>query len=54
MEKLRLGILGTGKRGKSVTLECLVPRENVEITALCDVYEDKMQAVADEIVKAGK
>ena len=54
MKKLRLGILGTGKRGKSVTLECLVPRENVEITALCDVYEDKMQDLADEIVKAGK
>jgi predicted dehydrogenase len=46
MRKLKIGIIGLGNRGRSVTRDVLVDVENIEITALCDLYEDRIEEVA--------
>lgn len=49
MKKLKLGIIGLGDRGRSVTKDVLVDVENIEITALCDLYDDRIEEAADII-----
>lgn len=48
---LRLGIIGCGKRGKSLIRDVFVNIDKVRVAGLCDVYEDKMDEVG-EIVNA--
>ena len=49
MRKLKIGIVGLGKRGYNVLEDVLTGMDNIEITALCDVYEDRVQAASDLI-----
>ncbi len=49
MKKLKVGIIGLGNRGRSVTRDVLVDVENIEITALCDLYDDRIEEVAEII-----
>jgi len=39
---LKLGIIGCGKRGRCLLRDVFLHLEKVKVTALCDVYEDKM------------
>src|SRR5688572_10990649 len=50
---VRIGIVGTGLRGRSVLHE-LLGVENVRITALCDVVPDKAAMALDMVRKAGQ
>ncbi len=52
-ETVRIAIVGTGLRGRSMLREFLAV-EGVQITALCDVVEDKAKRAAAMVVKAGQ
>lgn len=43
MEKYRVGVVGLGRRGLSHIKTILTQRDDVIVTALCDVYEDRIQ-----------
>lgn len=47
MEKLRVGVIGLGCRGYSLLKDVMLHRMDVEITAVCDEYEDRAQAAAE-------
>ncbi len=49
---VRIGIVGTGLRGKSTITE-LLGVENVRITALCDIVPEKVEAARQLMKKAG-
>ena len=53
MEKVRVGVIGLGNRGKGLLKAILMNMPTVEVTAVCDLYEDRVQAGAD-IVKEAK
>ena len=46
MEKIRIGMIGFGGRGYGLLTHILLPRENVEVTAVCDLYPDRMEKAA--------
>ena len=50
-KKIRMGIVGLGSRGYSNLMWCLLKFGEIEYTAVCDVYEDRVQAAADLIYK---
>ena len=50
---VRIAIVGTGLRGRS-TLGELLAIEGVQITALCDVVEEKVRRAAAMVTKAGQ
>ena len=43
MEKVKLGVIGLGKRGASMVHEIFCNLDDVKIVAFSDVYEDKME-----------
>lgn len=49
--KVKLGVIGLGCRGNE-QLEVLLSMEDVDITMVCDVYEDRVTAYQDRIEKA--
>ncbi len=53
MEKLNVAIVGLGGRGYGMT-ENLFGMGDIEIVALCDLVEGKVEACAENIVKAGR
>lgn len=56
-EKVRLGLIGLGERGKVLLEGALLPMYDmdVEVCAVCDVYEDRVQHAVDMIKeKTGK
>ena len=48
---IQLAIIGLGGRGRGLMNDCVLPRENVVVAALCDLYEDKMQMACDTVMK---
>src|SRR5580658_1958811 len=52
-ETVRLGIIGIGGRGNSL-IDNFAEIPHVQITALCDVVEDKLAKAQAKIVKLGK
>ena len=42
-EKLKIGVVGCGGRGTQAVVDCLTINENVELTAMGDVFEDKLE-----------
>ena len=51
--KLKLGIIGLGARGSSLLKYVVLPmcEDNIELVSLCDVYEDRVNAAAEEAEK---
>lgn len=49
---IKIGIIGLGCRGISMLESCLIERDHLTFTAVCDVYEDRMEQAADIIEKA--
>ena len=45
---IRAGVIGLGNRSKE-QIRCLVSMKDVEIVAVCDVYEDRFKAAQDNI-----
>jgi len=52
-DKVRLGFIGTGERGRSHIGEALL-RSDVEIVAVCDIQERSLQKCREQITKSGK
>jgi hypothetical protein len=48
---LKLGIIGLGQRGKIMLLDVISKMEGMEVTALCDLYEDKIEDCFEEMKK---
>ncbi len=53
MERLRLGVIGLGQRGKQLIDQVFSTHDAVQVTALCDVYQDRVDDAAKVIVDAG-
>ena len=50
---IKLGVIGTGMRGRSL-LGLFLDRDDVKVTALCDVDKDALERAQKMVVKAGK
>lgn len=51
-EKIRLGVVGLGCRGASLLQAVMLPHEDVEVVAVCDVYEDRREKAAQMVREA--
>ena len=49
--KIKLAIIGLGGRGFSMLKNIILPIEDLEITALCDIYPDRTQAAAEKVAE---
>lgn len=55
MEKVRLGLIGYGQRGKVLTEGSMIFMEDIEICGVCDAYADRAEEAAAYIEeKSGK
>lgn len=53
MEKINVGIVGYGSRGVG-NLRTVMAMEDINIIAVCDVYEDRAENAAKAVVDAGR
>ncbi len=53
MEDIRVGFVGLSQRGLPLLKGCVL-KQGEKVTAVCDVYEDRMQEGADAVVAAGQ
>jgi hypothetical protein len=53
-ELINIGVIGLGGRGLNLLEVCVLPREDVRVLAVCDIYEDRRLAAAESVVKAGQ
>ena len=44
MEKVKTAVIGLGQRGSSMIKHLLLGMDNCEIVAVCDVYQDRVDA----------
>ncbi|NOY61441.1 MAG: Gfo/Idh/MocA family oxidoreductase, partial [Calditrichaeota bacterium] len=51
-KSLNIGIVGTGRRGKSL-LKTMLQIDNINVPALCDIDQDALSIAQDIAVKAG-
>ncbi len=54
MEKLRLGLIGLGQRGYSWLEYTFLERDDIAVTAVCDVYEDRVEGGINAVVRKGQ
>ncbi|HZX89387.1 MAG TPA: gfo/Idh/MocA family oxidoreductase, partial [Rudaea sp.] len=52
-DKLKLGIIGTGLRGQN-HLQNLLQRDDVVVTAICDIEQFMLDSALKDIAAAGK
>ena len=52
-EKLKIGVIGLGKRGRGLVNNILKNSTLAEITAVCDKFSDRMEMVCDKVEKSG-
>ena len=48
---IKMGVIGYGLRGKSITEHVLLKMADVDIVAVCDEYEDRTQLAVDTVEK---
>lgn len=53
MDTLRVGVIGLGGRGRGLIGDAVLPQEFVELTAVCDCYEDRAESAAELCVERG-
>ena len=51
-EKLNIGVIGQGGRGFGLLKEIILPREDINVLAVCDLYEDRREASAKAVKEA--
>lgn len=55
MDSAKIGVIGYGQRGSSITAHILLNMPDVEVTAVCDEYADRAEQAADNVAaKSGK
>ena len=47
MKTIRLGVIGYGSRGRSITRKVLFSMPDVEVVAVCDEYADRTERYAE-------
>jgi len=52
-EKVRLGCVGLGRRGTSLLKNCITKMYDVEVVALCDIYEPALEKAKTLFVENG-
>lgn len=50
-KKVKMAVIGLGGRGMGMLELVLLPMENIEVTAVCDVYDDRCHIAADLVEK---
>ena len=50
--KLKIGMVGFGGRGTGVLKDIILPRKNVEVTAVCDLYPERLNNACDLVTKS--
>ncbi|HUU95673.1 MAG TPA: Gfo/Idh/MocA family oxidoreductase [Phycisphaerae bacterium] len=50
-EKLRVGVIGCGGRGTGAAMNCVESSENVEIVALGDLFQDRLDSCRKKLAK---
>lgn len=53
-EVLKIGMIGMGQRGTFLLRDTILPQQDVEIVAICDLYADRCEQNAEVIVEAGR
>jgi predicted dehydrogenase len=53
LKKVKIGVIGLGGRGRGL-LSTLLDMEDVEITAVCDLYEERLQLALELFDRAGR
>ena len=53
-EFLNVGLIGLGQRGTLLTQDTLLPQKDLKIVALCDLYQDRCEALAATVEKSGR
>jgi predicted dehydrogenase len=53
-ESITIGIIGLGGRGIGLMKECILPRKEAKVVAVCDLYEDRRMEAAAMVEKAGQ
>ncbi len=51
MRKIKTGVIGLGCRGKSLICDVIMHLNNAQITAVCDLYEDRVNEMCEYIGK---
>lgn len=51
---VRLGLAGLGCRGQGILKQVLLAMDDVEISAVCDIYDDRVQAGIQIVTDAGR
>lgn len=54
MKKIRFGFIGLGRRGVVLLNNFFLQRDDIEITALCDVYEDRMDDIEKILLESNR
>jgi len=50
-DKIRIGLIGCGSRGTDAAINCLEAAEGVELVAMADLFQDKLDSSLDKIKK---
>ncbi|MBQ8605472.1 MAG: Gfo/Idh/MocA family oxidoreductase [Clostridia bacterium] len=53
-EKIKIGYIGLGRRGRDVLKRCLCEMPDVEITMICDVYEPLFEKINSFLKEKGR
>ena len=53
-KKIGVAVIGLGNRGLSLLEHCILPRPEIEVAAVCDVYDDRVKKASDMTEAAGR
>ena len=54
MKQFKVGVIGLGARGSWWTKDMLSEHEQIVVTAICDLYEDRLESVCKALEEKGK
>ena len=54
MKQFKVGVIGLGARGSWWTKDMLSEHEHIAVTAICDLYEDRLESVYKALEEKGK
>ncbi len=51
MKTLKLGVIGLGARGNGLMVGCILGMDDIEIVAVCDEYQDRVEAMQEKVAE---